>query len=159
MPSPGFPLPGLGRAQDVGRKGELFGGSGGRPFHEARAGQHVTGFRWTSGSWAGKQGIRRLLPDYGRGQAEPSQQLLRAREGYVLGGLIVDAGDLVFAVKGVFVRLNPDGTVNPADTYTSEWIGHPSGGSPRTLDAKGARVIGIHGRVMAVIDAIGLVTE
>jgi hypothetical protein len=82
-----------------------------------------------------------------------------AREGYVVGGLVVDAKEFVFALKVIFVRQKPDGTIDPKDSYQSDWIGSPSGGPTKTLDAKGAKVIGIHGRRTAVIGAIGLVTE
>jgi hypothetical protein len=157
MPTPGVVPPPAGNAGGAGKKGQLLGGAGGQPFHEARAGQHVVGFRWSEGMWAGKKAVGRILPVYDRGR--PSRQLLTAKDGYVVGGLVVDASDFVFAVKAVFVRLNPDGSLNSNDTYTSEWIGAPSGGTTKTLDAKGAKVIGIHGRGLAVVDAIGLVTE
>lgn len=157
MPSSGVVPSPASNAGGVGKKGQLLGGAGGQPFHEARAGQHVVGFRWSEGMWAGKKAVGRILPVYDRGR--PSRQLLLAKDGYVVGGLIVDAGDFVFAVKAVFVRLNPDRSLNSGDTYTSDWIGTPSGGATKTLDAKDAKVIGIHGRGLAVVDAIGLVTE
>jgi hypothetical protein len=157
MPSPGVVPPLARNGGGVGKKGQLLGGAGGQLFHEARAGQHVIGFRWSEGMWAGKKAVGRILPVYDRGGS--SRQSLLAKDGYVVSGLIVDAGDFVFAVKAVFVRLNPDGSLNSSDTYTSDWIGTPSGGATKSLDAKGAKVIGIHGRGVAVVDAIGLVTE
>lgn len=154
----GMPMAGPMGFSAPGRKTELIGGSGGSTFFTARGAQPVLGFVYRPASWAGKQALGLLEPFYQR-NAPSALQSVVAKEGYAVGGLIVDAQEYVSAVKVVFVRLQADGRPNPADTYTSDWIGHPTGGPTRTLDAKGAKVIGVHGRRAAVLDAIGLLLE
>lgn len=156
-PGDSTPPPTALGSQEVGRKGELLGGAGGVPFFSARAGAPVVGFLWSSGTWAGKKGLGRLRPLYDRRLNTGST--IVAREGYAVAALEVDADQYVFAVRVVFARLKDDGSVDAADTYTSDWIGHPSGGSVRKLDGAGAKIIGIYGRGTAMVDAVGLVLE
>jgi hypothetical protein len=80
-----------------------------------------------------------------------------AREGYAVGGISVEGDDFVRAIQVVFVRTAADGKLDPADSYASEWIGHPAGKSITAIDSRGAKVIGIQGRKAAILDAVGLV--
>ena len=138
----------------------LVGGTGGFPFEAASPGkQPVLGFRCAVGSWAGKRALAQLDPIFERTSAASRSQQVIAKEGYVVGGLEFDATDLVHAVRVVFVRQKADGSLDPADRYTSDWLGTPSGNSPQTLSSGTARVTGIYGRKGAVIDAVGLVVE
>jgi len=116
----------------------------------------VLGVRYRPGSWAGKQHVGQLEPLFAPGAAAGPNTLL-ARDGYALGGLEVDADDYVDAVALVFMRITADGRLDPTDSYTSEWIGNPSGNATHTLGGDGTKVIGICGRGAAVLDAIGLV--
>jgi hypothetical protein len=117
------------------------------------------GVRYGVGAWAGKQALSQLDPVYDRAATRGSGTLLLAREGYVVGGLIVEGAELVQAVQIEFTRQKPDGTLDPADTYTSDWLGAPAGGASNKLSGGNRRVIGIQGRRGAVIDALGLVLE
>ena len=72
-------------------------------------------------------------------------------------GLVVAAEQYVFAVKPIFMKLRPDGKLDAADRYEGDWLGEPSGKPTQTIDGQGAKVIGIHGRGAAMLDAIGLV--
>ncbi|MGA2499724.1 MAG: FHA domain-containing protein [Tepidisphaeraceae bacterium] len=74
--------------------------------------------------------------------ARDAEQSVRARDGYVVHGLIVDADKSVNAIRIIFVRLNGDRIV-PGDTYTSDWLGTPQTDKPTTLDSNGRRVVGV----------------
>jgi hypothetical protein len=80
------------------------------------------------------------------------------REGYVVGGLWVDAGEYVNAVKIIFVRRNGE-TLDLTDSYDSEWLGTPRGEEPRKLAGDGPNVIGLHCKQGLVLDGIGLVVR
>lgn len=80
-----------------------------------------------------------------------------AKDGYAVGGLELDASDMVYAVRIVFARQQTDGSLDPADTYTSDWLGTPAGNPPQKLISNETPILGIHGRRGAVIDALGLV--
>lgn len=142
----------------VGRPTELLGGAGGSPFSRTSPnGQPVVGVRYRLGTWGGRERVGMLEPLFAA-NALPGDVIL-ARDGYALGALQVDAGEYVDAVALVFMRLTPDGRLDPGDRYTSEWIGTPTGGDPRMLGDGSAKVIGIAGRGAAVLDAVGLVLE
>lgn len=88
-----------------------------------------------------------------------SNQSVLAKSGYAVGGLVVDADQFVNAVQPIFMKLRTDGTLDPSDRYDGPWLGQPSGKPTRTIDGRGAKVIGVHGRGAAVLDAVGLVFE
>jgi len=130
----------------------------------------MVGLAWTPGSWAGQEAIGQLvpvfdrnagprMPRFGPGGPGPSAESVVAKEGYAVGGLVVAAEQYVHGVRPIFVKLRPDGTLDPADRYEGEWLGDPAGRTPQMIDGKGAKVIGIHGRGAAVLDAIGLVFQ
>ena len=140
-----------------GDTSELVGGPGGGPFRNVSpTGESVIGFRHSLGSWAGESALRQLDPLYSR-DARGVGEAIWAREGYAVGGLNVDAGQFVNAVRIVFMRVTTDDRLDPSDSYTSEWIGQPTGGEPTSMGGTGARVTGVHGRRAAILDAIGLV--
>ena len=85
--------------------------------------------------------------------------MIVAREGYAVGALNVDAPIYVSAIQLVFQRVKIGGQLDSADSYTSPWIGKPSGNPPQSLDGKGKIVVGIFGRRGAIVDAIGLVFD
>ena len=137
----------------------LVGGSGGFPFRTVDPdGKAVIGFRYSMGSWAGQPALHALEPVFSRDNSAGSRHVLLAREGYVVAGLKVHAGDFVHGVQVVFTAIQADGKLNPADSYTSEWIGESSE-TTTSLGATGAKVLGVHGRRGAIVDSIGLVTE
>ncbi len=143
----------------VGRLSELVGGSGGVPFLVASRGDPLTGIRCSLGIWNGKGVLDSVEPIFGPGGQQTSLPTAVAREGYAVGGLNIDADEYVVAVQAVFFRLRPNGRLDPGDRYTSQWLGTPSGRPPRTVGLKGDKVLGIHGRRGAIIDAIGLVLQ
>jgi hypothetical protein len=171
-PMPGPPgFPGTpGPFGNVGRRSETIGGSGGIPFFKARAGQTVVGLAFRSGTWANHVAIGQIEPLFDRsasaaggppmsGPLAAAAQRVVAKDGYAVGALVVDAGEYVLAVKPIFMKLGPDGKLDPAGRYEGPWLGQPSGKNPKTLDGNGAKVIGLHGLGAAVVDAVGLVFE
>ena len=72
----------------------------------------------------------------------------------------VDAQDRVHALQLVFMRLKPDGSLDPSDQYTSPWNGVRSNRPPELLGGTGESVVGICYRGHAgMVIAIGLVVR
>lgn len=153
-PRPSVPPPAA-----AGRATELLGGRGGSPFHQvAPQGGLLHGVHYKLSEWDRQQVVNSLRAVFdGDAGANDGEQTVVAPEGYAVGGLIVDADKYVNAVQLVFLRVSPDGTLDPADRQTSELIGAPSGRPTRTLAANGTSVIGLHGRKGLVLDGVGLV--
>ena len=150
--------PPAGTRDVVGRDTEVAGGKGGSPFRSgSKAKEPVIGFAWSSGSWAGQKLIGRLEPMFTRDVPRGLQSSVVAREGYAVGGISVEGDDFVRAIQVVFVKTTAGGKLDPSDSYTSEWIGHPAGKNVTAIDSRGTKVIGIQGRKAAILDAVGLV--
>lgn len=144
-----------------GNESKLIGNpEGGVLFHTvSRQGEAVLGFEYSMGSWAGEPAIRGLTLLHERSPSRGRSISVMAKEGYAVGGLKIDAPRYVSAVQIIFYRLKADGQLDPQDSYTSEWLGKPSGKAAPTVDGAGKKVIGIYGRRGAVLDALGLVFE
>ena len=141
----------------AGRPGPIVGGAGGFPYQSvSEIGQPLLGVIWFPGEWDGTKALARLESVFDRTAPLPDDSAL-APEGYAVGAVEVDAGEFVHAVRLLFWRLRPDGSLDPADSRTSNWLGVPTGQEPRRLSGDGAPVIGLHGRAGAVLDAVGLV--
>lgn len=139
------------------REDGLIGGTGGGPFETASPnGRPLLGVRYAMGSWAGEPALRSLTPIFDRRRPAGAKAVV-ARNGYAVGGMNVRAPKYVSAIQLVFMRLGPDGRLDPSDSYTSEWLGASSGAPVQTLDGGGRKVVGIKGRRAAVLDAVGLV--
>ncbi len=101
---------------------------------------------------------KRYDPLFEERQSNGPFQAVVAREGYALGAIQVDADSEVRAVRLAFMRIDGD-RLDPKDSYTSEWIGTRTDGKPKTLNGKGARVLGFFGRRTVSIQALGLLIE
>jgi hypothetical protein len=84
--------------------------------------------------------------------------VVAGREGYVVGGLLVDAGEYVNAIKVIFVRRNGE-VLDLHDSYESDWLGKPRADEPRKLAGDGQNVIGLHCKQGLVLDGLGLVVR
>ncbi len=136
---------------------EIVGGSGGSPFrHVGSVEQTVVGVRYRLGQWQGKDRLGGIEPLYANSSLRPGWEIVVARDGYAVGAVQVDGDQFVNAIRLAFMRLE-DGRLNTKDTYVSDWIGTPEGTHQKTLNGKGSPVVGIVGRGLAIVDAIGLV--
>ncbi|MFI4850185.1 MAG: hypothetical protein ACIAZJ_13855 [Gimesia chilikensis] len=154
----------VSRTMPATRKGtasKLIGNAeGGVPFQSViPEGKTLLGFECSLGSWAGEPAIRSLTPLSEPKPARGRNITVMAKEGYAVGGMKIDAPKYVSSVQVVFYRLKDDGQLDPNDSYTSDWLGTPSGKEVPVIEGAGKQVIGIHGRRGAVLDALGLVFE
>ena len=142
------------RSGDTG----LVGGSGGFEFRfVGQAGEPLLGLHCRTSHWQNQQAVGLIRARFDRNGPKLSS-ITMAKPGYAVGGMNVDAGEFVRALEVVFMRIQPDGSLDPADRYTT-WIGAPSGQPTKPLGGTGAPVIGIYGRRGAVLDAVGLVMQ
>jgi len=140
------------------RDTQLVGGSGGSEFrHVGRNNQHVLGLLCWASKWEGKPAVILHMAIFDRGRPAGGGVLM-SRQDYAIGALKVTGGDLVTSVQVVYMRIKPDGRLDPSDCYEDDVVGDPAGKTPVVIGGTGAPVIGIHGRRGAVLDAVGLVT-
>ncbi len=130
--------------------------------YPGKSGGALSGFRYTLGSWGGQGVIRRLYPvfqaaaDNGTGASARESKTVLARDGYVVGGLLVDYDDVnVIAVRVIFVR-RKDGEIDAKVQYKSDWIGVPGGKNQKQLAGNGETIVGAFGREGLNLAAIGL---
>ena len=155
------PAPGRQGHPERSRKTDLIGAPGGFDFvrtHPER--RPIRGFRSAMGSWAGNTWISRFEPVFEDQPAVPGLVTTSAKEGYVVSGLRIEAPEFVSAYAVEFARQNADGTLDPDDHYTSEWIGRRAEGTEmQTLGGEGRALLGVYGRAGAVLNAVGLIVE
>jgi len=153
-----------GSAPEIAVRTEQLGGHGGSEFVaiQPAAGSFI-GFRYTTAQWLDKQIIGKVGPIFrspppAAHEGDPAPVTIMARDGYVVGGMVVDANDAIVAFKVIFVRYR-DGRIDSADTYQSEWCGTPGDRATHQLAGHGETVIGVFGRQGRNLDAMGLVTQ
>ncbi|PHS13738.1 MAG: hypothetical protein COA78_06510 [Blastopirellula sp.] len=136
----------------------MAGGEGGEVFYwyVNSNSQPVVGIKYSMGSWAGKMALREFEPFFGR-SGNSASHLVMARDGYALGGVNVNSTEFVHAVRLLFMKIKPDGSLDSSDQYISDWLGTPVGNSSKSILGNGKKVIGIKCCKGAVIDSMGLV--
>jgi hypothetical protein len=143
---------------------EMLGGHGGGPRYYYDANRSpVIGVAYSTGDWFGQKVVKALVPIYDDRPPRPDHfdpvVPIRGKEGYVVGGLEVDAAEYVNAVRVTFVR-KTDAGLDLADTYQSEWLGTPTPGrDTRKLAGEGELVVGIAVRQGIAIDSVGLLLK
>jgi hypothetical protein len=82
---------------------------------------------------------------------------LRAKDGYAVGAISGKANLWCHGFSLTYMRLKADGTLDPKDTYESEWVGW-NGSMPVTrVSGGGAPVVGIVGKIVRTeTTALGL---
>jgi serine/threonine protein kinase len=134
---------------------ERLGGSGGGKFAVFDdAMRPLLGIKYALGDWKGPC-LKELVPIFDRSSA-PVETTLLARDGYAVGGLIVDADDYVRAVRLIFMKLKKY-ELDPTDRYESDWIGTPPTREPKTISGEGQMVLGLFGGKGIVQDSVGLI--
>ncbi len=147
-----------GAHADVGEDTAFAGDKAAGHFRYVLPGKPMIGIDWGAGEWDKEPCIGGIMPVYERKQPSGGGERLLAKEGYAVGGLNVRAKRFVDQVQIVFLKLLPDGKLDPKDSYTSEWLG------PETKDARevklggdGRPVIGIHCSKGAILNGVALV--
>jgi len=104
--------------------------------------------------------LTQLDPAYDKRQPRYNLEAVFAKPGYAVGGLNVKTKEVVTAVQVIFMKLKPDGTLDPADKYTSNWVGHPEESDKEgTLTGNGRKVIGTFVKNFGAVYAVALVLE
>jgi hypothetical protein len=136
------------------------GGNTAAHSHTETSDKPMLGLQFEVEDWEGTPAIGRMKPVFARAASADWGEAVFARDGYVTGGLEVDADKAVNALRIIFVRIGDDQKLVAGDTYTSDWIGKPTGRAVRKIDAGGKLVMGIHtgtpGKDASPIISIGL---
>jgi hypothetical protein len=72
---------------------------------------------------------------------------LKAKDGYAVGAITGRAGWWCNGFSLTFMRIKPDGNLDPSDSYESEWIGAREGDELVRVTGEGTPVVGIVGKV------------
>lgn len=119
-------------------------------------GQDVVGVRFVMGRWNGKPLFRTLDPLYDRVDAGQNNVVV-AKPGYVVGGILVDSDEQEHAIRLIFMKSRA-GRLLSHDAYLSDWIGTPvTGTPPKLIGSHGEHVIGLCGYRGLNLDGVGLV--
>jgi hypothetical protein len=146
---------------DTGEDTEFVGDTtGGGNFRYAEAGKAVLGVDYWSGEWDKEPCLANVIPVYDQKQPVEGTQRLMAKAGYAIGGMTVRTKRFVNAVRIVFMKLTPDGKLDPKDSYTSNWLGHEKVGLNEVkLGGDGRLVIGLNCKKGAILNALALVMD
>jgi len=144
---------------NIGRNTEFAGDTtGGFPRRHLDPEKHLLGVEYRLGAWDNEPCLAQLVCVFDRDQPTTLPDRLMAKEGYAVGGVNVQSIRYVNAVQLVYMKLLPDGRLDAADSYTSDWFGHPGNGTESTLAADGRKVIGIVSQQGAILNGVALVT-
>ena len=133
--------------------------TGGGLFRFVDPDRPLLGVEYRLGAWDNEPSVGQLVPVFARDQPVAIPPRVIAPEGYAVGGVNVHTKRYVNAVQLVFLKLTPDGRLDPGDSSTSDWIGDPGEGEPIRLGGDGRRVIGIHCRQGAILNGLALVMD
>ncbi len=134
--------------------------TGGAEFRYVEPGGALLGVEYWTGEWDGEPCLARLIPVFSRDQPASGPKRVLAREGYAIGGLNVQTDRFVDAVQPVFFKLQADGRLDPSDSYTGDWLGHPApDAQPVKLGQDGRKVLGLNCRQGAILNALALILE
>lgn len=126
----------------------------------------LIGFNYSMGTWVNRPIVSSLQPIYltehGRrfgpveGQENYPVKRIEAKSGYVISGVHIHGGGNLEGFGIVFTRLNGT-TLDPTDSYESEWVGVTDGGSSQSIDTSGGMPVGISGKKAEKIGSLALV--
>lgn len=106
-------------------------------------------YRSLDGSEASKGGVM--------GKTTGESVRLFAPKGYAIGGLEGRAVAVVDGFSLVYMKIKPDGTLDPNDTKKSDWVGNEKTGARSSIDGKGKPVKEIRGASDEFISSLELV--
>jgi hypothetical protein len=154
--------------QRVTKRTSVAGGDGGGPFQEVVENDGLlTGLVLHTGDFAGHAVLVAVQPIFSiagaarlgtmRGVPSGAAVKLEAADGYAIGGLNLQSGDRVDGLEIVFMKIKPGGlALDPADSYTSKWVGG-KGGGPVKISGRGNVIVGIYGATGLEFDSLGLI--
>ncbi|MEN6459123.1 MAG: tetratricopeptide repeat protein [Thermoguttaceae bacterium] len=90
----------------------------------------------------------------GQGWFSPVEVM--AKDGYAVGGLVVQEGEHLAGFRVIFMRRNGE-RLDPKDRYESRWIGGRGGDAEKTLACDGRPVVGIAGRAAKAVASLELI--
>jgi hypothetical protein len=145
---------------NVGEDTRFAGGPDGGVFRYAER-KPVIGVEYWTGAWDQEPCLARLIPVYATEQpVEGAAQRLLAKPGYAVGALTVRTKRYVNAVQVTFMKLGPDGKLDPKDKYTSDWFGATEvKGKEVNLGGDGRAVVGLSCKQGAILNAVALVMD
>jgi hypothetical protein len=120
------------------------GGNTAAHSHTETSDKPMVGLQFELGEWEGAPAVNKLKPLFDRAVADGRGEAVVARDGYVVGGLEIDADKVVNGLRIIFVQIGDGEKIDAGDTYTSAWIGKPTGRALRKIDAGPKLVMGIH---------------
>ena len=137
---------------------EIIGSAIGNTVQRTVSNEPIVGFRWTTATGAPGEkdatavAVRNIDPlaappfDHStKTNNKVTTGYCMAREGYVVGGINVDADTDVHAFQVIFMRYK-DGKIDTTDQYSSDWIGSPTGNATKQLAGDGKFVVGVASR-------------
>jgi hypothetical protein len=89
---------------------------------------------------------------------QASKSEIERRASVTTGRINTHTGLTVDGFEMVFMRIDGD-RLDPADSYTSPWLGDEKGGSPRDVSSGGKIPVGLQGRAGKEIYGLGLIVE
>jgi hypothetical protein len=130
----------------------------------AEAGQPLLGVDWYDWFWPVAGGredcLGPLVPIYDRAYPDMGRKRALAKPGYAVGAITAKTKTYVSGIQITFMKLTADGKLDPADSYTTDWLGpHQVGTKETKLGGDGRRVLGLICDQAGHLSAIGLVME
>lgn len=112
-------------------------------------------------NWDRRPTLKEVKPIYSRDERPVDWRgiplsTVVAKEGYAIGGLVVDADQYVHALKVIFMH-EEDGQLDTRDSYESDWLSTPTGNEPVKLGGDGRAVLGLKTKQGIVLDGLGVV--
>lgn len=124
----------------------------------------LLGLDWDSWFWPIEGGredcLAPLTPIYDRAFPDMGRKRALAKPGYAVGGITAKSKTYVSGIQITFMKLTPDGKLDPSDSYTTDWLGpHTVGTKETKLGGDGRLVLGLICDQTGALNALGLVTE
>ncbi|OWK45374.1 hypothetical protein [Fimbriiglobus ruber] len=152
------PKPGL--YKNVGVDTERAGGTGLGTRRYVDPKRPLLGLDITDSAWAGEKCLGQAMPIYDREYPDFGGTRILADPGYAVGAVTVKSKTYVNAVKITFMKLKANNTLDPTDSYESDWQGAKQVvGKETKLGGDGRKVIGVVEFRGSILDGLALVME
>jgi S1-C subfamily serine protease len=143
---------------------EVIGAQGGGPFNTYDPDYRpMIGLSYSLGEWMRVGCVHQVEGIFNRADADALHghvQTVVARDGYAVGGLLVERDDTNVVAFAVVFMACRDGRLVPSDRYTSPWVGdhkEDDTGGHAELGCDGRTVVGLCGRRGLNVAGLGLV--